>query len=95
MLSSLRKQAGRALLGGSRHFSSKGKYAIVDHTYDAIVVGAGGAGLRAAVGLSENGFNTACVARGPCIATDVAPDRTHARALSHKFIKPLYLSHSD
>lgn len=34
-------------------------YPIIDHTYDAIVVGAGGAGLRAAVGLSEQGFNTA------------------------------------
>ena len=39
--------------------STKGKYTIVDHTYDAIVVGAGGAGLRAAIGLSEAGLNTA------------------------------------
>jgi succinate dehydrogenase (ubiquinone) flavoprotein subunit len=29
------------------------KYTIVDHTYDAVVVGAGGAGLRAAFGLVE------------------------------------------
>lgn len=34
-------------------------YPIIDHTYDAVVVGAGGAGLRAAVGLSELGQNTA------------------------------------
>lgn len=34
-------------------------YQLIDHQYDAIVVGAGGAGLRAAVGLSELGFNTA------------------------------------
>jgi len=39
--------------------STRGKYTIVDHTYDAIVVGAGGAGLRAAIGLSEAGLNTA------------------------------------
>lgn len=39
--------------------SKKGDYTIIDHTYDAIVVGAGGAGLRAALGLTEMGFNTA------------------------------------
>ena len=39
-------------------FASKA-YPMVDHQYDAIVVGAGGAGLRAAVGLSELGFKTA------------------------------------
>ncbi len=39
-------------------FSSK-SYPVIDHQYDAIVVGAGGAGLRAAVGLSELGLNTA------------------------------------
>ncbi|KAL8151819.1 hypothetical protein V2J09_021627 [Rumex salicifolius] len=38
-------------------------YTIVDHTYDAVVVGAGGAGLRAAIGLSEHGFNTACITK--------------------------------
>ena len=43
-----------------RAFSTNGaSYPIIDHTYDAIVVGAGGAGLRAAVGLSELGQNTA------------------------------------
>jgi succinate dehydrogenase (ubiquinone) flavoprotein subunit len=35
------------------------KYPVIDHQYDALVVGAGGAGLRAAVGLSELGFKTA------------------------------------
>ena len=39
--------------------SAMGGYTIIDHTYDAIVVGAGGAGVRAAIGLSEHGFNTA------------------------------------
>lgn len=43
----------------SRMFSTKKAYPVIDHQYDAIVVGAGGAGLRAAVGLSELGFKTA------------------------------------
>merc|ERR1719453_324605 len=54
-------------------FSTSGEYQIVDHTYDALVVGAGGAGLRAAVGLSEQGFNTACV-------TKLFPTRSHTVA---------------
>jgi succinate dehydrogenase/fumarate reductase flavoprotein subunit len=45
----------------------------VDHTYDAVVVGAGGAGLRAAIGLSEHGFNTACI-------TKLFPTRSHTVA---------------
>lgn len=36
---------------------------MVDHTYDAVVVGSGGAGLRAAIGLLEQGFKTACVTK--------------------------------
>jgi cation diffusion facilitator CzcD-associated flavoprotein CzcO len=45
---------------GCRRLSTAGSaYPVVDHTFDAIVVGAGGAGLRASVGLSELGFNTA------------------------------------
>ncbi|CAA7387869.1 unnamed protein product [Spirodela intermedia] len=52
---------------------SVGSYTIVDHTYDAVVVGAGGAGLRAAIGLSEHGFNTACI-------TKLFPTRSHTVA---------------
>ncbi|KAL6555680.1 Succinate dehydrogenase [ubiquinone] flavoprotein subunit 1, mitochondrial [Orobanche hederae] len=48
-------------------------YTVVDHTYDAVVVGAGGAGLRAAIGLSEHGFNTACI-------TKLFPTRSHTVA---------------
>lgn len=48
-------------------------YPLVDHTYDAIVVGAGGAGLRAAIGLSETGFKTACI-------TKLFPTRSHTVA---------------
>ena len=46
---------------------------MIDHTYDAVVVGAGGAGLRAAIGLSEHGFNTACI-------TKLFPTRSHTVA---------------
>ncbi|KAK6420516.1 succinate dehydrogenase flavoprotein subunit [Elasticomyces elasticus] len=48
-------------------------HAIIDHHYDAIVVGAGGAGLRAAVGLAESGLNTACI-------TKLFPTRSHTVA---------------
>lgn len=53
--------------------SLKGDYTIVDHEYDAVVVGAGGSGLRAAMGLSEAGFKTACV-------TKLFPTRSHTVA---------------
>ena len=48
-------------------------YKIIDHNYDVLVVGAGGAGLRAAVGLSESGLKTACVSK-------VFPTRSHTAA---------------
>jgi len=50
-----------------------GDYKIVDHTYDVVVVGAGGAGLRATMGLAEAGLRTACV-------TKVFPTRSHTVA---------------
>ncbi|XP_061419214.1 succinate dehydrogenase [ubiquinone] flavoprotein subunit, mitochondrial [Lethenteron reissneri] len=49
------------------------EYPVVDHEFDAVVVGAGGAGLRAAFGLSEAGFNTACVSK-------LFPTRSHTVA---------------
>jgi succinate dehydrogenase / fumarate reductase flavoprotein subunit len=48
-------------------------YDIIRHTYDAVVVGAGGAGLRAALGLAEKGLKTACL-------TKVFPTRSHTVA---------------
>ncbi len=48
-------------------------YPITDHTYDVIVVGAGGAGLRATLGAAEAGLKTACV-------TKVFPTRSHTVA---------------
>jgi len=60
----------------SRTFSGAsmtGDYTVVDHEYDAVVVGAGGDGLRAAMGLSEAGLKTACVSK-------LFPTRSHTVA---------------
>src|SRR5471030_2715018 len=48
-------------------------YPITDHSFDIIVVGAGGAGLRAALGASEAGLKTACISK-------VFPTRSHTVA---------------
>ncbi|QIL01796.1 succinate dehydrogenase flavoprotein subunit [Sphingomonas sinipercae] len=48
-------------------------YKIIDHTYDVVVVGAGGAGLRATMGSAEKGLKTACI-------TKVFPTRSHTVA---------------
>ena len=48
-------------------------YPITDHTYDVVVVGAGGAGLRATFGMAEKGLKTACL-------TKVFPTRSHTVA---------------
>ncbi len=48
-------------------------YELIDHEFDVVVVGAGGAGLRATLGMAEQGFNTACV-------TKVFPTRSHTVA---------------
>ncbi|MEM1400334.1 MAG: succinate dehydrogenase flavoprotein subunit [Pseudomonadota bacterium] len=48
-------------------------YEVIDHTYDVIVVGAGGAGLRATFGMAEKGLSTACI-------TKVFPTRSHTVA---------------
>jgi len=46
---------------------------VVDHDFDAVVLGAGGAGLRAAVGLSERGLNTVVISK-------LFPTRSHTVA---------------
>jgi len=48
-------------------------YKIIDHVYDAVVVGAGGSGLRATMGIAEKGLRTACI-------TKVFPTRSHTVA---------------
>ena len=48
-------------------------YKIIEHTYDMVVVGAGGAGLRATFGLAQKGFTTACISK-------VVPTRSHTVA---------------
>jgi succinate dehydrogenase / fumarate reductase flavoprotein subunit len=48
-------------------------YKIIEHTYDVVVVGAGGAGLRATFGMAEKNLKTACI-------TKVFPTRSHTVA---------------
>jgi succinate dehydrogenase / fumarate reductase flavoprotein subunit len=48
-------------------------YEIIDHAFDVVVVGAGGAGLRATLGMAEQGLRTACI-------TKVFPTRSHTVA---------------
>ncbi len=48
-------------------------YEIIDHEYDVVVVGAGGAGLRATFGMVQAGLKTACI-------TKVFPTRSHTVA---------------
>jgi succinate dehydrogenase / fumarate reductase flavoprotein subunit len=50
-----------------------GAYNVIDHTYDVVVVGAGGAGLRATLGMGAAGLKTACI-------TKVFPTRSHTVA---------------
>jgi len=77
--------ASRALQSRGLHFTVGGRaevkksedisrnYPVVDHQYDAVVVGAGGAGLRAAFGLVQEGFKTAVI-------TKLFPTRSHTVA---------------
>ena len=48
-------------------------YEIIDHEHDVVVVGAGGAGLRATLGMVSGGLKTACI-------TKVFPTRSHTVA---------------
>ncbi|KAL1216003.1 Succinate dehydrogenase [ubiquinone] flavoprotein subunit 2 [Cardamine amara subsp. amara] len=69
----INSQVSRFFSASSQKTVDGSSYTIVDHTYDAVVIGAGGAGLRAAIGLSEHGFNTACI-------TKLFPTRSHTVA---------------
>ncbi len=48
-------------------------YNVVEHQFDVVVVGAGGAGLRATLGMAAKGLNTACISK-------VFPTRSHTVA---------------
>ena len=48
-------------------------FKVIEHNYDAVVLGAGGAGLRATMGLAEKGYNVACVSK-------LFPTRSHTVA---------------
>ena len=63
----------KGAVNGKQSYDLTGKYTIVDHEYDAVVVGAGGAGLRAAMGCAEAGFKTACISK-------LFPTRSHTVA---------------
>src|SRR6202044_2202649 len=74
---------------GSGAFGTNGHaYPIEDHTYDVVVVGAGGAGLRAVVGCSEAGLRTACI-------TKVFPTRSHTVAAQGGISASLGNMHPD
>lgn len=53
--------------------TASGAYKVTDHAFDVVVVGAGGAGLRATLGMAEQGLKTACI-------TKVFPTRSHTVA---------------
>ena len=65
--------AAGATNGGQAPAINGRAYPIEDHSFDVIVVGAGGAGLRAVVGCSQAGLRTGCI-------TKVFPTRSHTVA---------------
>ncbi len=66
--------ASNSTLNGNAGSSRQGAaYPITDHSFDVIIVGAGGAGLRATVGCSQAGLRTACISK-------VFPTRSHTVA---------------
>src|ERR1700758_2150340 len=78
---------GKATNGSGPATNGKA-YPIEDHTYDVVVVGAGGAGLRAVVGCSEAGLRTACI-------TKVFPTRSHTVAAQGGISASLGNMHPD
>src|ERR1700753_606812 len=78
---------GKAANGSGPATNGKA-YPIEDHTYDVVVVGAGGAGLRAVVGCSEAGLRTACI-------TKVFPTRSHTVAAQGGISAALGNMHPD
>src|SRR6202790_2552896 len=79
---------GKATNGSGGPATNGKAYPIEDHTYDVVVVGAGGAGLRAVVGCSEAGLRTACI-------TKVFPTRSHTVAAQGGISAALGNMHED
>lgn len=73
--------------GKSASYNGKA-YPITDHTFDVVVVGAGGAGLRATVGCSQAGLRTACISK-------VFPTRSHTVAAQGGISAALSNMHDD
>ena len=66
--------SGKSNGAASGTFTVGGRaYTVIEHEYDVVVVGAGGAGLRATLGMAEKGLKTACI-------TKVFPTRSHTVA---------------
>ncbi len=63
-------------------------YHVIDHEYDCVVVGAGGAGLRAAFGLASSGYKTACISK-------LFPTRSHTVAAQGGINAALGNMHKD
>ena len=59
--------------GSTNGASTAPAYEVTDHTFDVVVVGAGGSGLRATLGCAEAGLRTACISK-------VFPTRSHTVA---------------
>jgi succinate dehydrogenase / fumarate reductase flavoprotein subunit len=68
-----REDASSTANGVARPAINGKAYPLTDHTYDVVIVGAGGAGLRATLGCAEAGLKTACI-------TKVFPTRSHTVA---------------
>lgn len=64
---------GASQRNASSNTNTSKAYTVIDHKHDALVIGAGGAGLRAAFGLVQEGFKTAVV-------TKLFPTRSHTVA---------------
>src|SRR5215207_7510252 len=65
--------AGNGAQNGGAPKTNGRAYPIEDHSYDVVIIGAGGSGLRAVVGCAEAGLKTACI-------TKVFPTRSHTVA---------------
>src|SRR5258707_1768448 len=79
---------GRTGTGGVAPATNGHAYPIEDHSYDVVVVGAGGGGLRAVVGCREAGLRTACI-------TKVVPTRSHTVAAQGGISAALGNMHED